>query len=68
MVLSLYFLICFLRQAVSLYCPHHLGHYLGMDTHDTPLLHRGLPLEAGMVFTLEPGLYIPLNETEVPEK
>eukprot|EP00795_Rhopilema_esculentum_P010949 gene10949-19784_t len=25
-----------LKKAVAEYCPHHLGHYLGMDTHDTP--------------------------------
>lgn len=39
-----------------------------MDTHDTPLIHRGLPLQAGMVFTLEPGIYIPKTASHVPEK
>lgn len=39
------------------YFTHGLGHHVGLDVHDAydPLL----PLEAGMVITLEPGLYIP---------
>jgi Xaa-Pro aminopeptidase len=35
-----------------------LGHGIGLDTHEAPMLldwHE--PLEAGMVFTLEPGVY-----------
>ena len=39
-----------------------------MDTHDTPLLHRGLPLRPGMVITMEPGLYVSENDLNVPEK
>ncbi|XP_012553627.2 xaa-Pro aminopeptidase 3 isoform X1 [Hydra vulgaris] len=57
-----------LQKQVSQYCPHHLGHYLGMDTHDTPLLHRGLPLRPGMVITMEPGLYVSENDLSVPKK
>jgi Xaa-Pro aminopeptidase len=37
---------------------HGLGHGIGLDTHEAPMLldwHE--PLEAGMVFTLEPGVY-----------
>ena len=30
---------------------------LGLDTHDYGLLH--LPMKANMVFTVEPGIYIP---------
>ncbi|KAG8556332.1 hypothetical protein GDO81_018034 [Engystomops pustulosus] len=50
------------------YCPHHVGHYLGMDVHDTPDISRSLPLQPGMVITIEPGIYIPENDTEAPEK
>ncbi|CAI8039001.1 Xaa-Pro aminopeptidase 3 [Geodia barretti] len=39
--------------------PHHLGHYLGLDTHDTMLVDRNTELEPGMVLTIEPGVYLP---------
>ena len=35
------------------------GHYLGLDTHDTPGDSHAASLEAGVVLTVEPGLYIP---------
>lgn len=40
---------------------HKLGHGLGLDIHEAPQLMRGnhAPLEAGMVITIEPGLYHP---------
>jgi Xaa-Pro dipeptidase len=38
---------------------HRLGHGLGMDGHEDPYLVEGndQPLESGMVFTIEPGIY-----------
>lgn len=39
--------------------PHSIGHYLGMDLHDTPTISYGEALQAGMVITIEPGLYVP---------
>jgi Xaa-Pro dipeptidase len=39
---------------------HRVGHGLGMDGHEWPYLVRGdkLPLEANMVFSDEPGIYL----------
>ncbi|KAG0045961.1 hypothetical protein BGZ83_008835 [Gryganskiella cystojenkinii] len=47
--------------------PHHVGHYLGMDVHDTGDISRSRPLKEGMVITIEPGLYIP-RDPAYPEK
>ena len=43
--------------------PHALGHGMGLEVHEAPSLKDGekgeVPLEEGMFFTLEPGLYHP---------
>ena len=39
------------------YFVHGLGHYVGLDVHDPG--SPDIPLEAGMVITIEPGLYLP---------
>lgn len=42
---------------------HSLGHGIGLQIHEYPILKRSnnssRPLEAGMVLTIEPGIYIP---------
>ena len=55
-------------QAAGEFCPHHVGHYLGMDTHDTHMVSRGLGLHPGMVVTVEPGIYISEDNKKVPER
>jgi Xaa-Pro dipeptidase len=43
------------------YFIHRTGHGLGLETHEEPYIRDGnpLPLESGMTFTIEPGIYIP---------
>ena len=43
------------------YFPHRLGHGLGIGVHEYPSLTETneLQLEAGMVYTIEPGIYVP---------
>jgi Xaa-Pro dipeptidase len=42
------------------YFLHRLGHGIGMDGHEYPYLVRGnkLPLQVGMAFSNEPGIYL----------
>ncbi|MGG5254787.1 M24 family metallopeptidase [Neobacillus sp. SM06] len=41
--------------------PHRLGHGLGISVHEYPSITEtnNLKLEEGMVFTIEPGIYVP---------
>jgi len=43
------------------YWKHHTGHTIGLRYHEGPFLDVGddTPIQAGMVFTVEPGLYVP---------
>jgi len=43
--------------AYKKYFMHGTSHHIGLDTHDYGLLHE--PMQANMVFTVEPGIYIP---------
>ena len=49
------------------YYPHAIGHWLGLDVHDTPSMETGLALDAGMAITIEPGLYFPTDDPHLPE-
>lgn len=44
-------------QPLGKYFIHGLGHHVGLEVHDAN--DPSLPLDKGMVFTLEPGIYIP---------
>lgn len=50
------------KKAYRPYYPHSASHWLGLDVHDSGRYHLGgpslsRPLAAGMVLTVEPGLY-----------
>ena len=50
---------------------HRTSHWLGMDVHDVGLYRVGgqsRTLEAGMVLTVEPGIYIAPDATVAPEE
>lgn len=55
------------------YYPHGVGHFLGMDVHDAGLYfskkgNEPRPIEENMVFTIEPGLYIPIDDLNAPDE
>ncbi len=44
-------------NGMSKYFTHGIGHHIGLDVHDA--WDSSVPLAAGMVITVEPGLYLP---------
>ncbi|MCI4406033.1 MAG: aminopeptidase P N-terminal domain-containing protein [Sulfuricurvum sp.] len=54
------------------YAPHGIGHWMGLDVHDPcPYVDESgesLAFEAGMVMTIEPGLYFRADDESVPER
>lgn len=53
------------------YYPHGIGHWLGIDVHDPSPYYdeKGEPviLQAGIVLTIEPGIYLPEDDESIPE-
>jgi Xaa-Pro aminopeptidase len=62
------------KKAYMKYYMHGVGHYLGLDVHDAgryftdQKAKNSRPFEAGMVLTVEPGLYIPPDDKDAPSK
>lgn len=57
------------RPAFARFFPHRVSHWLGLEVHDVgDYAHDGESrrLEAGMVLTVEPGLYVPPSEDAPP--
>lgn len=54
------------------YYPHGIGHWMGLDVHDTcPYKDEkgnDILFEEGMVLTMEPGIYLPLDDTDIPKE
>jgi len=60
------------NESHTRFCPHRTSHWLGLDVHDVGdyrLADTWRDLLPGMVLTVEPGIYIPRDETtlDVPE-
>jgi len=58
-----------LEKAAARYFMHRTSHYLGMDVHDVGPYHTAgaaLPLEPGVVITVEPGVYVAREDQTVP--
>ncbi len=56
------------REHFKRFYMHRTSHWLGRDVHDVGLYKIGdapRPLEPGMVFTVEPGLYVPPDAHDV---
>ncbi|KAI9848002.1 MAG: hypothetical protein M1838_000674 [Thelocarpon superellum] len=54
------------RDALEILFPHHVGHYVGLDVHDTSGYSRHDGLKTSQCVTIEPGVYVP-DEERWPE-
>ncbi|UNK43104.1 aminopeptidase P N-terminal domain-containing protein [Luteimonas sp. S4-F44] len=62
---------CIADGSYKRYYPHKTGHWLGLDVHDVGdyrIEGESRLLEPGMVYTIEPGLYVPADDTSVDVK
>ncbi|MDQ7008107.1 MAG: aminopeptidase P N-terminal domain-containing protein [Acidobacteriota bacterium] len=59
------------KESYKRYYMHRTSHWLGMDVHDVGRYRKDgacRPLTPGMVFTIEPGLYIQPADPQAPEE
>jgi intermediate cleaving peptidase 55 len=49
-------------KAIETLFPHHVGHYIGLDVHDSVGYSRKAVLSEGHCVTIEPGVYIPVDD------
>ena len=60
------------KEKYKKYFMHKLGHWLGLDVHDAgPYFDQkgdSIKLMPGIVMTVEPGIYIPNNTPDVPQR
>jgi Xaa-Pro aminopeptidase len=60
------------KENYKTYYPHGTGHWLGLDVHDhNPYLEEDLSdikFRPGMVFTVEPGLYLSKEDQNIPSE
>ncbi|MCF6340039.1 MAG: aminopeptidase P N-terminal domain-containing protein [Sulfurimonas sp.] len=60
------------RNKHKRYYPHGIGHWMGLDVHDSApykdLKGNEIPLAKNMILTIEPGLYIDKNDKKAPRE
>jgi len=62
------------KKAYEKYYMHGVGHYLGLDVHDAGRYFTDAkakdsrPFAPGMVLTVEPGIYVPIDAKDAPAK
>ncbi|WP_457748387.1 aminopeptidase P N-terminal domain-containing protein [Sulfurimonas sp.] len=60
------------EKAHKKYYPHGIGHWMGLDVHDEcpykKLNGKEIPLQAGMILTIEPGIYLDKEDENIPKK
>ncbi|KAF2453752.1 xaa-Pro aminopeptidase-like protein [Lineolata rhizophorae] len=49
------------NEALTTLFPHHVGHHVGLDVHDSPGMPRSAALRPGNCITIEPGIYVPFD-------
>jgi Xaa-Pro aminopeptidase len=58
------------KETYRRFFPHRTSHWLGLDVHDVGDYvdrdGKDVRLEAGMVLTVEPGLYVPVDDEDAP--
>lgn len=54
---------------IKKYYPHGHGHYIGLDVHDTNYFYKqNIMFDVGTCVTVEPGLYFPPDDEDIPEQ
>ncbi|QOP43069.1 M24 family metallopeptidase [Sulfurimonas sediminis] len=60
------------EKAHKKYYPHGIGHWMGLDVHDECPYKKPngkeIPLQPGMVMTIEPGIYLDAADVTIPKK
>jgi len=60
------------KKLYKKYYPHGIGHWMGLDVHDTcPYKDENgkeVLFEEGIVLTVEPAIYLPADDLDIPEE
>jgi Xaa-Pro aminopeptidase len=60
------------KQKHKKYYPHGIGHWMGIDVHDQSPYRdekgKEIPLQKGMVLTIEPGIYLASEDQTLPKE